>query len=316
MSSIQYPASSIQHRDMLMRHDDNQLLNILREGHYFYDDVLRNEISPVVGGLSFSIRINGDAQVDQLSRWYKGFLSNDGTRSFVLKYATQKSIDRDLMDQLLKENGKYRDVVVLQTGHGLSDQEAAVYRWDFRALINLGSGEGHVLLLNDHAASVDAAVRIAASLLFPYENGLLIHGSSISFGGQSYVFLGRSGSGKSTIAELSEAIVLNDEISLIRLKEDGSVSVCGTPFYGDLKQGRNLEFPLGGLFLLKQDEVTFVEALEEFQQTMSFLKCVVSFARDLDSFDLLFDLSKRILEGKKLSLLHFEKNRKFMEVIA
>src|SRR5437773_8348802 len=52
--------------------------------------------------------------------------------------------------------------------------------------------------------------------------------------GKAYIFTGRSGAGKSTVASLSpEGSVLTDEISLLR-REHGMWRAYGTPFWGEL----------------------------------------------------------------------------------
>jgi hypothetical protein len=87
----------------------------------------------------------------------------------------------------------------------------------------------------------------------------LLHSCSVVRDGQGYVFVGPSGSGKSTIAGLSTSFsVLNDEMSLIS-GDNGSFSVHATPFNGYFRQKKNLEGPLKGIFIIKQDKSTYIK---------------------------------------------------------
>jgi len=77
----------------------------------------------------------------------------------------------------------------------------------------------------------------------------LLHAATVVRGGKAYVFTGRSGAGKSTVASLSPAgTVLTDEISLLRF-EDGEWRAYGTPFWGEFRAaGSNSSAPIRGLF--------------------------------------------------------------------
>ena len=156
--------------------------------------------------------------------------------------------------------------------------------------------------------------RIAGALLYAEKDSFLSHGSCIVHEGKRYLFTGVSGSGKSTIAELSGALVLNDEISLLQFKGD-TVYVQGTPFYGDLKRGKNVSAPLAGLFLLKQDGSTFIEELEPLRQHLDLLRNVVFFQTDLPSFDKIHSLLSRMLAHIPLRKLHFQRDNGFLEVL-
>ena len=81
----------------------------------------------------------------------------------------------------------------------------------------------------------------------------LIHAAGVVRAGRGYLFVGPSGAGKSTVARLSTAHrVLNDEMNLVELDEDGGVTLVGTPFnafFTDKVEGRA---PLAAILLLEQ----------------------------------------------------------------
>ena len=71
-----------------------------------------------------------------------------------------------------------------------------------------------------------------------------MHASVIEKGGKALVFLGESGTGKSTHSRLWREFVpgsslLNDDEPLLRLMEDGTVRVYGAPWSGSTPCYRN-----------------------------------------------------------------------------
>ncbi len=87
-------------------------------------------------------------------------------------------------------------------------------------------------------------------------SGMLIHAAAVVYDGEAYVFTGRSGAGKSTMAELfaqSGGRVLNDDRVLL-YKKSGQWYAAGTPWHGSGRYALNETAPLAGLFLLRQSD--------------------------------------------------------------
>lgn len=86
---------------------------------------------------------------------------------------------------------------------------------------------------------------------------LLIHGSAVAVDGRGYLFLAPSGTGKSTHTRLwreyfgDRAEMINDDKPLLRLEEN-QILVCGTPWNGKHRLGRNKNVPLQGLCILRR----------------------------------------------------------------
>jgi hypothetical protein len=90
------------------------------------------------------------------------------------------------------------------------------------------------------------------------DEGLVLHALGVLRQGGVYVFLGSSGSGKTTVAQLSPGyVILSDDIVFTK-PSDGCHAVFPTPCWGDLQRGdrENRGYPLKGMFkLVKDDEV-------------------------------------------------------------
>lgn len=86
-------------------------------------------------------------------------------------------------------------------------------------------------------------------------DAIALHASAIRIDGTVYLFCGRSGIGKSTIAELlcahSGAALLNDDRAIIFLKDNGPWAVAA-PWHGKNPQVDPQPGPLGGVFHLEQ----------------------------------------------------------------
>jgi hypothetical protein len=88
--------------------------------------------------------------------------------------------------------------------------------------------------------------------------GALLHACSvIDDDGRGYLFCGRSGAGKSTVAGLwdGRGTVLNDDRTLLRRTGAQSFRIHGTPWHGDFSRTHSGSAPLCGIFFLKQAPV-------------------------------------------------------------
>lgn len=86
--------------------------------------------------------------------------------------------------------------------------------------------------------------------------GALVHAAGIVKDGLAFLFLGRSGAGKTTLSRMAEergGTVLSDDLNALTPGPAGAV-VAALPFTGDLgpRSGRPATWPLGGVFRLEQ----------------------------------------------------------------
>ncbi len=127
-----------------------------------------------------------------------------------------------------------------------------IQRPDLEAEVDLSSRVSRVV---NRAAiySFDSFLRILYSLLLVQEGGFLLHAASIIKDNKGYIFMGRSGAGKSTVAYYSsDYTVLSDEISLIR-QVGQDYFLYSTPFWGEQEiKGVNLYSPIQGIYQLRQ----------------------------------------------------------------
>lgn len=81
---------------------------------------------------------------------------------------------------------------------------------------------------------------------------LLVHSSCVKYRGKAYIFLGKSGTGKSThsqmwIKALDDVELINDDHPVIRINDMGEAIVYGSPWSGKTQCYINTFAPLGGI---------------------------------------------------------------------
>ena len=113
--------------------------------------------------------------------------------------------------------------------------------------------------------AIDNALMILYALTTADKDTLLFHAAVVSHKGRGYMFLGKSGTGKSTHASLwlkhiEGTELLNDDNPVVRIT-DGTAIVYGSPWSGKTPCYRNMSDPLGGIVLLSQAPYNKIERL-------------------------------------------------------
>jgi hypothetical protein len=108
-------------------------------------------------------------------------------------------------------------------------------------------------------------LRVSLGILALDRGGVLLHCSAVVRDNRGYVFVGRTNSGKSTVARMSASLgltVLSDDQNLIMPSPRG-YTVSGIPFCAletDIETSAATT-PLAGLFQLEQDSSDYLEPL-------------------------------------------------------
>ncbi len=164
--------------------------------------------------------------------------------------------------------------------------------------------------------ALDSLLRVLLSWKLLEHQGFLLHAATVIRNGKAYIFTGRSGAGKSTVASLSpQGTVLTDEISLLRC-ENGVWRAYGTPFWGEFKAaGSNSSAPVAGIFRLLQASENRVIALRPMAILRTLLPNVLFFSAEAEANRQLLEILSRAateIDGYNLS---FRKNSTFWEVL-
>lgn len=104
--------------------------------------------------------------------------------------------------------------------------------------------------------ALDNALMIMFALSTANKDTALFHGAVVSYKGNGYMFLGKSGTGKSTHARLwlkhiAGTELVNDDNPVVRLGDNGA-TIFGSPWSGKTPCYKNLQMPLGAVVQLEQ----------------------------------------------------------------
>ena len=116
-----------------------------------------------------------------------------------------------------------------------------------------------VLCGNDfeRLSGINSALMLCYLLSTARLSTVLTHASAVVNDGKAYLFLGRSGTGKSTHSRLWQQTIegttlLNDDHPILRTDEQGRITAYGSPWSGKTPCYRNESAPVGGIVRIKR----------------------------------------------------------------
>lgn len=135
---------------------------------------------------------------------------------------------------------------------------------------------------------VNNAIMLAYTYSTAEHNTLLMHSSVVENGGKGYMFLGASGRGKSThsdlwVSHIAGSTLINDDNPVVRISENGTPVVYGSPWSGKRPIYKNVHYPIGGLTAIEQCKQNSIKResipasfgiLLSSTSTMKFDKCI------------------------------------------
>ena len=170
----------------------------------------------------------------------------------------------------------YCDIVNLAVtnGHTPDGKDVFVYKWEGKDLFWLVCENNYqkgTLIVT--GIQLKMALDMAITIIYRYSSlkmmTSVIHASAVSFQGKDYLFLGNSGTGKSTNSRLwlkhfEGSWLLNDDNPILRLEhtEHGNeVWVYGSPWSGKTPCYKNARARVGGIVKLTQAPQNVIHTL-------------------------------------------------------
>jgi len=143
-------------------------------------------------------------------------------------------------------------------------------------------------------------------------NGLLIHVSACLKDGKTYIFLGESGAGKSTIVQLLKLKypTLADDIGIIK-EENNTLYFYQTPFIerNNLFNKSSKRYPLGKIFFLRKTKYCRITRIDNKEHIIQKIISQIWMDRTVYKKEGLVILFNIISKFDKYYMLSFTKNR-------
>ena len=180
-----------------------------------------------------------------------------------------------------KQEDEGQEIVV---GHLISTGEPCMTFWlgkkqSATLVTNKDFSEGEVSLISSPQFGLNNAIMILYALSTANQHTALFHSSVVSCDGRAYMFLGESGTGKSTHSSLwlkyiKGTELVNDDNPVVRILENQEVRVYGSPWSGKTPCYRNVDYPLGGLVNLAQAPYNKISRLRDIQAYVALVPAI------------------------------------------
>ncbi len=214
-----------------------------------------------VADFSFAVTLLEERDLDMLLPSFRSFRSGtpaEGEKLFEL--VEHASLPAREADVFLDEDSN-------DMGHTLLYRMPSGYRIE----LDYDNGLPHVVEFDEAVADVRAFIRwddrfaktalssmlriVFAQAILPH-GAISVHASVVVNDGKGFLFMGKSGTGKSThsglwLKHIEGSWLLNDDNPMLRLTE-GGVRVYGSPWSGKTHCYRNESAPVAGIMRLKQ----------------------------------------------------------------
>ncbi|QJC51142.1 hypothetical protein HGI30_05900 [Paenibacillus albicereus] len=190
-------------------------------------------------------------------------------------------------------------------------------RKDYR-LETSADGSSVKLQVFDDLALKHALINWYSAWLIHHRAGLLVHSSCVVDGGKAWMFVGHSGAGKSTAAELSAPRpILSDEATLLLLDEDGGVTIYDSPLRSENEdRGEADACPLGGIHFLLQAPDVRREPVSKVDALIGLMDKVFYWKHSKTETAKMIAVCREVVQRVPAYELHFQKNDAFWEVIS
>ena len=265
-----------------------------------------------VAGFRFSVRVTADADMESLLPSFLPFrCEEEGEELFHLD-ASHASLPEDKTAMLLEESvndmgysrlmktdGGYQ--VMLRYPEQGSEHVMQADRRFTQAKASIDWNDSYA------GAVLCSYLRMVYAQAVVYHRAVSIHASVVQLEGKAYLFMGKSGTGKSTHSALwlktfEGCELLNDDNPTLRLTEEG-VMAYGTPWSGKTPCYKNTHYPLAGMVRLKQAQQNRYTEQKDITAFITVLPGCSVIRKDTQQYDTLCATLLEITEKVKVGTL-------------
>lgn len=244
----------------------------------------------IVAGHVFDIILPEGFSSEKYLGPYEPFICNDDVeplfRVSLKTVSTLESVDTGNVRMCLNDESPYLWLFEKEENHfnfGFSTTKSH----PDAILIPSADSTSNILYVSESRADRIAEYVLSNAMMLLYTvctsayQTLMVHASVVSYDGAGYMFLGRSGTGKSThsrlwLENIAGAGLLNDDNPVVRFI-DGQAVVYGTPWSGKTPCYKNQSIPLKAIVRLSQaphNRIQRLPALRAFASLMPSCSCM------------------------------------------
>jgi hypothetical protein len=207
--------------------------------------------------------------------------------------------------------------LLIQPEVSIADNTLHISHPDYKGTFSLTEQKGTVWVSSQMA--LNAVQRTITTVLIVRHGGLALHSSCILKNQKAHIFAGASGSGKSTIVQLTdEPMLYSDEMTLVKKNDEGVFTVYHSPFRSDHQTS---PLPptdrIAGVFFLRQDTASSLEPIPQSTAIFKLLPVVFFPVKDRNPYEqTIFNLCCDFLEQVPTAVLSFKKDSTFWRCIS
>ena len=269
----------------------------------------------IVAGHRFGVHIPEGLQKAFRMDNYAPFEAPDGEKLFVLEVAAGIAPEVPGAELVIDQGNEPGETVISlwRTAGG----------WLVRMSPSPGRPDSGLLVLEKdfkrstlyilRPAEADFALNNSLMLQYAFTTAtkgtLEMHASTVVNGGKAYLFLAKSGTGKSTHSRMwLQAIpgthLMNDDNPVVRVGEDGRVMAYGSPWSGKTPCYRNEEFPVGAFVRIVRAPENRLEKLSVVEAYASVYSSCSGFKADRAMGDGLHNAISAAVQGAPSFTMH------------
>lgn len=240
-----------------------------------------------VGDFLFSISSLFEIDIESLLPSYKIFGVNEPEQEHLFQLALTKELpptssskdiahyELDEADCIIKETELGYEIVIIPLQDNITRRMIVNKKFSEAKAELFDSSPIDVMVLNNFV------MMLYAFASAPH-NTLLVHASVINYKNKGYLFLGKSGTGKSThsrlwLENIDTSELLNDDNPVVRIESDGKATVYGSPWSGKTPCYKNQAIEVGGIVRLEQtpyNKITKQTTIQAFSYLLSSCSCL------------------------------------------
>ncbi|MEZ4401532.1 MAG: hypothetical protein R3B06_16020 [Kofleriaceae bacterium] len=252
-------------------------------------------------GLPIEVRGAHPGAIDDLAPIYREF-STDAEPQLIITVARVEGFDRERAPEYPAFSRQ-----------ALPDGRLHVERFDAEGEVDVGELPLTAQFrVGPSMNSLEACVRIAASLALPRSGALILHGSAVVHGGRALVFNGVSGAGKSTISSMladayPSCTKIADELLVLRAGLAGwELEV--PPYLGPAGVAHGARAPLAAIHFLVQAGFDRRDPLAPGPALRELLRHVLVYVAEAATAEHVLALAAALTATIPIYRLHFRKD--------